>query len=252
MKEYKTLTCEIKDGVAVVTMNRPPLNLLTYTLLQDLWNVIDELDADKDMRAVVLTGEGRAFCAGMEVGSSDMAPRGYGQLVMMHLDSARLPIIAAINGWCLGGGMELALACDIRLMSEAAKIGMVEATIGYIPAWGGNSRLPWLIGEANAKKLFYTAEKITAEKAKELGIVQDIYPAEDLLPKAKELAAQIAQNAPRSISSFKQVCFKFRESLFGQAAIEETKYSVYCATANDAKEGARALKEKRKPVFKNE
>ena len=252
MKEYTTLSCEKKDGIAVVTMNRPPLNLLTYSLLKDLWNVIDELDADKDMRVVILTGEGRAFCAGMEVGSSDMPPRGFGQLTMMHLDSARLPIIAAINGWCLGGGMELSLACDIRLMSDAAKIGMVEATIGYIPAWGGNSRLPWLIGEANAKMLFYTAEKITAEKAKELGIVQDVYPAEELLPKAKELAERIAKNAPRSISSFKQVCFRMREGFFGASAFEESRYSFYCGSSNDAKEGARALKEKRPPVFKNE
>ena len=252
MKEFTCLTCEVENGVAVVTMDRPPLNLLTYTLLKELWEVLDLLAKDRDMRAVILTGAGRAFCAGMEVSSSDPPPRGYGQLLMNRVDSCRLPVICAINGYCLGGGMELALACDIRYASETARMGLVEANLGYIPAWGGNTRLPWLIGEANAKRLFYTAEKIDAQTALKYGLVQDVYPPEELLSGAKELAAKIAREAPKSVSAFKEICYSFRQTLFGGSAQDELRLSMACSASKDSKEGVRALMEKRTPHFTNE
>lgn len=255
MKEYKLL--EIKqfdNGVALVTLARPPLNLLSPDLLMELTEAFDELAADDNMRAVVLTGTQRSFCAGADVttfGSLPKGASGYGQRVMMQLENCRLPIIAAIDGHCLGGGLELALSCDIRFASENAKIALTEATLSLIAAYGGNTRLPWLIGEANAKRMFYTAKRLSGQEALEYGVVQEVYPSEELIDKALELAGQIAKNAPRSITAAKKVMNQFRHGLFSASFNREIEGSRYAAHSQDHKEGWLAFKEKRPPVFKN-
>ena len=219
MKEYKLLTMErFDDGVVLMTLNNPPLNLMSPDLLFELRDVFKELSEDDTMRAVVLTGSKRSFCAGADVNSFGVFPRGtntiIGQSVYNSIESCRLPIIAAIEGHCLGGGLELALCCDIRYASETAKIGLTEANLSLIAAYGGMTRLPWLIGEANAKLMFYTANKFSGQEAKEFGLVQKVSRPEELVNDALELAHHIATKAPRSIAAGKVVFNEFRKEMF--------------------------------------
>ena len=256
MNEYKLLTMErFDDGVVLMTLNNPPLNLMSPDLLFELRDAFKELSEDDTMRAVVLTGSKRSFCAGADVNTFGVFPKGtntiIGQSVYNSIEACRLPIIAAIEGHCLGGGLELALCCDIRYASETAKIGLTEANLSLIAAYGGNTRLPWLIGEANAKRMFYTAARLSGQEAKEYGLVQEVCQPEELIDKALELAHLIATKAPRSIAAAKQVFHQFREELFAAGMRREDRGSLFACRCEDGKEGILALKEKRQPVFKN-
>jgi len=256
MKEYSLLKLErFDDGVVLMTLNNPPLNLMTPELMFELRDAFEELSADPDMRAVVLTGSQRAFCAGADVTSFSVLPKGtnalIGQDVYNSIENCRLPIIAAIEGHCLGGGLELALCCDIRYASETAKIGLTEANLSLIAAYGGNTRLPWLIGEGNAKRMFYTAARLSGEEAYRYGVAQEVYPPEQLVEKALELAHLIATKAPRSITAAKKVMNGFRNDMFIASMATERIQSAYASRSEDCKEGIAALKEKRQPVFKN-
>ena len=200
MKEYKLLKMErFDDGVVLMTLNNPPLNLMSPDLLFELRDVFEELSKDVDMRAVVLTGSQRAFCAGADVTTFGVFPKGtntiIGQSVYNTIENCRLPIIAAIDGHCLGGGLELALCCDVRYAAETAKIGLTEANLSLIAAYGGNTRLPWLIGEANAKRMFYTAARLSGREAVHYGVCQEVYPQDQLIEKALELAHLMATKA---------------------------------------------------------
>ena len=256
MKEYKLLTMErFDDGVVLMTLNNPPLNLMTPDLLFELRDVFKELSADDTTRAVVLTGSQRAFCAGADINSFGVFPNGtntiIGQSVYNGIESCRLPIIAAIEGHCLGGGLELALCCDIRFASETAKIGLTEANLSLIAAYGGNTRLPWLIGEANAKRMFYTAARLSGEEAVRYGVAQEVYPPEQLIEKALELAHLIATKAPRSITAAKKVMNGFRQDAFAAGMHRENEWCSFASRSLDAKEGFSALREKRQPKFQN-
>ena len=256
MKEYKLLTMErFDDGVVLMTLNNPPLNLMSPDLLFELRDVFKELSEDDTMRAVVLTGSKRSFCAGADVNSFGVFPRGtntiIGQSVYNSIESCRLPIIAAIEGHCLGGGLELALCCDIRYASETAKIGLTEANLSLIAAYGGNTRLPWLIGEGNAKRMFYTAARLSGEEALRYGVVQECCAPEELIDKALELAHLIATKAPRSITAAKKVMNGFRQDAFAAGMHRENEWCSFASRSQDAKEGFRALKEKRQPKFEN-
>lgn len=256
MSEYTLLKVQrYDDGVALVTLDRPPLNLMSPELLYELRDALVELAADDTMRAVVLTGSQRAFCAGADVNTFGVFPRDMnsiiGQNIFNAIENIRLPIIAAIEGHCLGGGFELALCCDIRYASETAKIGLTEANLSLIAAYGGMTRLPWLIGEANAKLMFYTAARLSGQEAKEYGVVQKVCKPDELVESALELAHLIATKAPRSITAGKKVINSFREELFAAGMYREDPMSRFAARTEDCKEGIRALKEKRQPVFKN-
>lgn len=256
MKEYKLLKMErFDDGVVLMTLNNPPLNLMSPDLLFELRDVFEELSKDVDMRAVVLTGSQRSFCAGADVNTFGVFPKGtntiIGQSVYNTIENCRLPIIAAIDGHCLGGGLELALCCDIRYASENAKIGLTEANLSLIAAYGGNTRLPWLIGEANAKRMFYTAARLSGQEAVHYGLCQEVYPSEQLIEKALELAHLIATKAPRSITAAKAVMNGFRKDLFAAGMARENELCFYASRSEDCKEGLTALREKRQPVFKN-
>ena len=256
MKEYKLLTMErFDDGVVLMTLNNPPLNLMTPDLLFELRDVFKELSADDTTRAVVLTGSQRAFCAGADINSFGVFPNGtntiIGQSVYNGIESCRLPIIAAIEGHCLGGGLELALCCDIRYASETAKIGLTEANLSLIAAYGGNTRLPWLIGEANAKRMFYTAARLSGQEAVHYGVCQEVYPPEELIEKALELAHLIATKAPRSITAAKAVMNGFRKNAFAAGMALENDWCLYASRSLDCKEGLAALREKRQPKFQN-
>ena len=256
MKEYSLLKLErFDDGVVLMTLNNPPLNLMSPDLLFELRAAFKELSEDMTMRAVVLTGSQRSFCAGADINTFGVLPPGtnglIGQDCYNAIENCRLPIIAAIEGHCLGGGLELALCCDIRFASETAKIGLTEANLSLIAAYGGNTRLPWLIGEANAKRMFYTAARLSGEEAVRYGVCQEVYPPEQLVEKALELAHLIATKAPRSITAAKKVMNGFRQDAFAAGMHRENEWCSFASRSEDAKEGFRALKEKRQPKFHN-
>lgn len=256
MSDTPLLNVEIREQVAVVTLNNPPLNLLTPDLLAQLGNTVEKLSADPQIRAMVITGAGeRAFCAGADVTTFHVLPKGtngiYGRMIMDTIENSRLPIIAAIDGYALGGGLELALACDIRIASEEAKIGLTEANIGLIAGYGGVSRLPWLIGEGNAKLMIYSADKFSGTEAKDLGVVQYVVPRTELMAKAMALAEKFASKAPLSISVSKEIFHAARQSALGASFRQESLCGATIRNSSDASEGIRALREKRKPNFKN-
>lgn len=256
MNTYKLVKIDrFDDGVALLTLQNGPLNLMTPDLMFELRDLFEELAADVDMRAVVLTGNARAFCAGADVNTLQVFPDKtnsiIGQSIYNGIESCRLPIIAAIEGHCLGGGLELALCCDIRFASETAKIGLTEANLSLIAAYGGNTRLPWLIGEANAKRMFYTATRLNGREAVHYGLAQEVYPPEELVDKALELAHLIATKAPRSITAAKAVMNGFRKDAFAAGMAREHDWTFYASRSEDKEEGMAALKEKRQPVFKN-
>ena len=258
MTEFENLKIEITDdGIAIVYIDRPPVNAISAKLLEQVYSAIRELQNNKDLRCVILVSANpKGFSAGGDVNDfKDGMPKGantpYGQSVMNEIEWCSLPVIAAINGYCLGGGLELALACDIRIVAEDAKIGLPEANLGILGAWGGLTRLPWLIGEANAKLLFFTSERISGQRAYELGIAQKCVPVEKLLDEALALAREIAKRAPLSIAGAKRVMFTARNSVFGPSMQTEINQTRICSASEDCKEAMSAFKERRAPQFKN-
>ena len=256
MSEYTMLKIQrFDDGVALVTLDRPPLNLMSPDLLYETRDALVELGNDDTMRCIVLTGSQRAFCAGADVNTFKDLPRDMnsiiGQNIYNSIENVRVPIIAAIEGHCLGGGLELALCCDIRYASEESHIGLTEANLSLIGAYGGNTRLPWLIGEANAKRMFYTAARLSGSEAARYGLVQEVYPSEELTDKALELAHLIATKAPRSVTAAKAVMNGFRNDAFAASMRRENEWCFYASRSEDCKEGIAAMREKRTPVFKN-
>uniref|UniRef100_A0A831XF76 Enoyl-CoA hydratase/isomerase family protein n=1 Tax=Geobacter metallireducens TaxID=28232 RepID=A0A831XF76_GEOME len=256
--EFKNLLIEIADGVATLTVNRPQaLNALNSEVLTELASAFYQLEYDPAVRAVVLTGAGeKAFVAGADikemVAMSSLEGHQFalkGQHVMMAMEKMKTPVIAAVNGFALGGGLELALGCDFIYASEKAKLGFPEVTLGIIPGFGGTQNLARLIGKNKANELIFTGRMITAEKAKAWGIVNEVFAPEELLAKARETAAAIAGVGPLGVSYAKNAIanglnmgkedgFRYEASLFG----------VLFATA-DQKEGMGAFVEKRKAVF---
>lgn len=256
MDEQKLIRVEHKGPVVIVTLDNPPLNLLTPALLGQLKDAFDALDKDDSARAVIVTGAGdRAFCAGADTRTFGQLPSGaggvYGKAIMDIVESSRLPVIAAIDGYALGGGLEVALACDIRIASEEAKIGLTEANLGLIAGYGGATRLPWLIGEGNAKLMIYSGDKFSGREAKELGVVQFVVPREELMDKAMALAEKFASKGPISIAVTKEIFHAERQSALGAGFRQESISAGKIRGSEDAKEGIRALREKRQPVFKN-
>ena len=256
MKEYKLLKIDrYENGVLLVTLDRPPLNLMSPDLLFEIKDFFNEVNSDDTLRAIMLTGSKRSFCAGADTTTFANMPKGCGGIIGQRcyntIESCRLPVIAAIEGHCLGGGLELALCCDIRYASETASIGLVEANLGLTAAYGGNTRLPWFIGEANAKLMFYTAAKLSGEEAYRNGLVQGVFAPDQLIEKALELAQLMATKAPRSLTAVKRITNGFRHELFAHGFALETDLSPYATQSADAREGISAMREKRKPVFQN-
>jgi enoyl-CoA hydratase len=256
---YETIKCEINNKIAVVTLNMPKYNVLNGQMLRDIRDILNELKAEADLRCVIFTGEGeKAFCAGADVGEltdptvddleeTDVWARG----ILTKVANFPIPTIAAINGYALGGGLELALSCDIRLASETARVGLVETSLGLIAGWGGSQRLVRTIGAGNAKKLMFSAEKIPAAKALEIGLVQDVYPAEELMPKALELAEKIAYNSPVANRLTKQGVNYFLNMGINEGLDLERQLDRAAYESDDSKEGMKAFEEKREPNFQN-
>lgn len=244
--------------VALVTVSRPEaLNALDEETLSELDEVIGALGADREVGAVVITGGGeKAFVAGADVARfrtmDHQAARRFarlGQAVFDRLEALPKPVIAAVNGYALGGGCELALACDLRLASERARFGLPEINLGLIPGWGGTQRLPRLIGPAKAKQMILTGEMVEAAEALRLGLVDAVFPAERLLSEAMSLAGKLAGKARVALGLAKAaIDHGLRAGLGAGLAYEAELFSLVFAT-QDREEGVAAFLEKRPPRF---
>ncbi|HET9490724.1 MAG TPA: enoyl-CoA hydratase-related protein [Methylomirabilota bacterium] len=260
---YKCLLYEVKDGVATLTLNRPDrLNALGDTLREDLLDAVTRTAANPDVRVMVLTGAGKGFCAGGDVKAMDegrqagrerpvldkIAPSRDRTLLAMR--DAPQPIIAAINGAAAGAGMNLALACDLRIASTAAKFSQAFVKRGLHPDWGGTYFLPRAVGMAKACELIFTGDLIDAQEALRLGLVGRVVAPEELIPAADELARKIAAGPPLAIRLAKRALYHNADCDLRQALEFETFAQNICQDTEDAREGVRAFVEKRAPVFR--
>ncbi len=254
---YENFILEVQDRVALVKVARPQaLNALSASVLAEGHRLLDALQDRADVGAVVLTGEGRAFVAGADIAemkglSADEARR-FGQLgsrLFRRLECLPQPVIAAVNGFALGGGCELALACDLRLASEKAKFGQPEVTLGIIPGFSGTQRLPRVVGAAKAKELILTGAVIDAAEALRIGLVSRVLPAEELLPACLELARRIAAQ-PRLAVQYAKAAVNggLGAGLEAGMALEQELFGL-CFATEDQKEGMAAFLEKRSPAF---
>ena len=247
------INLEVKEHVAVMTVNRPEaLNALNTAVLDELDKVIDAVEANDDVYVAILTGEGRSFVAGADIGEMkgfsavDGKKFGvHGGNVFLKLENMSKPVIAAINGFALGGGCELAMACDIRLASEKAKFGQPEVGLGITPGFCGTQRLPRIVGISKAMELILTAKTIKADEAKAIGLVSEVYPAEELMDKAMELANAICANAQIAVCESKR-CIRMgmQTDIHTGSAFEAEAFGVTCGT-EDKNEGMGAFLEKR-------
>ena len=245
---------EKQGHVGILTIDRQAaLNALNSQVLSDLDAVIDQVAADDEIYVMILTGAGRSFVAGADIGQmKDLTPvqakkfGSYGNQVFLKLENFPKPVIAAVNGFALGGGCELSMACDIRLASEKAKFGQPEVGLGITPGFGGTQRLARIVGVSNAMELILTAKTINAAQAQELGLVSHVYPPEELMDKAMELAQAIAANAQVAVRPCKKAINDGLQVDMDRAVTIEEKLFGSCFETADQKEGMGAFLEKRK------
>ncbi|AXC15360.1 Enoyl-CoA hydratase [Acidisarcina polymorpha] len=257
---FQNLLFDIREPLAILTLNRPKVhNALNHALFTELENAFTELAASESIRAILITGAGeKAFAAGADIqelaqlsamGGQQLAARG--QRIFDLIENCGKPVIACINGFALGGGCELALACTLRLASETARLGQPEVKLGLLPGYGGSQRLPRLIGKGAALKLLLTGESVTAAEAYRLGLVDEVLPPGELLPRAEQLALSIAANAPLALRhTLAAVHGGFDLPLRQALELEASLFGLCCATEDKA-EGTRAFLEKRTAVWKN-
>ena len=249
------LLMEVENEVAVVTINRPKsLNALNSETLAELDQCFGEIAERKDIRVVILTGSGtKAFVAGADISEMVNATPAEGRKMgllakeaFLKLETMPQVIIAAVNGYALGGGCEISMACDIRVASDNAKFGQPETGLGILPGFGGTQRLPRLVGKGRAKELIFTCDQIDAQEAYRIGLVNAVYPQEELMPAAKKMAAGIAKNAPIAVRHCKQAINEGFEKGMDEAIVVEEKLFGGCFESYDQKEGMAAFLEKRK------
>ena len=258
MASYETLLVERRDRVAVVTINRPQkLNALNIQTRQEGAAALDELRDDDSVRVVVITGAGeKAFVAGADIaefeGRTAVTQREVmtGRSLFTAVDMFPKPVIAMINGFCLGGGCELALSCDLRIASDNAKFGQPEINLGIIPGGGGTQRLTRLVGEGKAMELILTGDMIDAQTAYNLGLVNMVVPATDLDAKTMEIAGRIAEKSPVALRLAKEAVKLASRSNLDEGLRREVDLFAICFSSADKDEGVRAFLEKRKPEFK--
>ncbi len=256
---YENIVLEKEGNIAVVKVNRPKaLNALNSETLKEIDCVINEISEDEEIYVAILTGEGRAFVAGADISEmKDLnAVEGkrfseLGNSVFRKLEKLSKPVIAAVNGFALGGGCELAMACDIRIASVKAKFGQPEAGLGITPGFGGTQRLSRLVGEGIAKELIYTCDIINAEQAFRIGLVNKVVEPEVLLDEAKAMASKIAKNAPIAVRQCKAAINIGLQMDIDSAVLCEAEAFAICFSTEDQKEGMEAFIEKRDKNFKN-
>ncbi len=253
--EFKNIIVEIKESVGLIKMNRPEaMNALNSQTLGELKEAVSQLKDDDAVRVIVITGEGKAFVAGADIAEmKDMTKEQAeefsrtGQKVFNRIAKIKKPVIAAVNGFALGGGCELAMACDIRIASEKAKLGQPEVNLGLIPGFAGTQRLSRLVGAAKAKELIFTADMVDAQTALSIGLVNKVVPAEQLMDVCMEVATKIASKGPKAVRLAKKVINEGVEEKLEKGSEYETEEFSECFASGEAKEGMSAFLEKRKP-----
>jgi enoyl-CoA hydratase/carnithine racemase len=250
------------DGrVAIVTLDHPPVNALSPQLLEELEDEYDRLDRDDDVRAIILGGEGeKAFVAGADItefpalreqveeAAAGGSARGI-QKLAARMDAGRTPVIAAIHGYCLGGGLELAMACDVRIAAEDAQLGQPEIKLGLIPGGGGTQRLPRLVGHGRALYLNLSGDPISGAQAYDWGLVEKVVPRAELLDAALELARTLSQRSPFAMGVIKRLAAETRDLPLAEGMQREAQGFIECIGSEDGAEGVVAFLEKREPNF---
>lgn len=258
MMKYNTLLTSLEEGLLTVTIHRPEkLNALNQELMGDLSSMLDQVYENPEIRAVILTGSGdKAFVAGADIAELSKldAPQGEAlarrgqEKVFDRIEQAPKPILAAVNGFALGGGCELAMACHFRLASDQARFGQPEVNLGLIPGYGGTQRLPRLIGKGPALAMLLTGDMIDAQQALALGLVNAVFPADKLMDEAKQSARKLIQKSPLVLKEILQLVRK-ADGPLASGLEEEIKAFGRCFSTQDMKEGTQAFLEKRKPLF---
>lgn len=257
-KSYETILLDTENGIATLTFNRPKaLNALNADLLDETAAALDEIAANEEIRVLILTGAGgKAFVAGADIGQiSELNPISAshfaraGHRVMGKLEALPIPVIAAVNGFALGGGLEMALACDFIYASEDARIGLPEINLGVIPGFGGTQRLSRLVGKQLAKEMIFTGKMINAQEAERKGIVNKVVPAERLQEEVLEVARTIAGKGKVSLNAAKQVINRGMDADLSTGCEIEISAFALCIASPDAAEGTKAFLEKRQPTF---
>lgn len=256
---FKTIIFEKEDNIGILTINRPDkLNAISNELIKELNDLLDDIENDENLRALVITGEGdKAFVAGADIKElvDRDAKNGFRvskerQSVFSRIENLHIPTIAAVNGYALGGGLELALACSIRICSEEAQFGAPEVKLGIIPGDGGTQRLPRLVGLGRAMEMIITGDFIDSQEAYRIGLVNRIVPHKDLMDMTMELAHKIASRPPLAIRFAKEAVLRGSESGLSVGFSLESYLHALSCTTDDKKEGVSAFLEKRKGDFK--
>ncbi|MBP2645499.1 MAG: 3-hydroxybutyryl-CoA dehydratase [Firmicutes bacterium] len=258
MSEYVNLLFSNENGIGTITINRPKvLNALNLDTLKELDSLLDKIAKDSSVKVVIITGSGeKAFVAGADIASMQpytaLEGRSFakaGQAVFNKLENLPQPVIAAINGFALGGGCELVMACDIRIAAENAKFGQPEVSLGITPGFGGTQRLPRLIGKGRAKELLFTGDTIDAQEAYRLGLANKVISREELMETAKALAEKIMSRSPKAVELCKAAVNEGMDTDLETAVAYEAEVFGLCFATADQKEGMTAFIEKRKAAF---
>ena len=252
------LKMSIDDGVAVTTINRPPANALSRALIQEVNTLLDKVENDDSVRVIVLHGEGKFFSAGADIKEFTSVTSGAefselaasGQAVFERLEKFHKPVIAAIHGAALGGGLELAMSCHMRFVTERAKLGLPELQLGLIPGFGGTQRLPRYVGMAKAAEMLLTSDPISGSEAVRLGLANQFFEEEELLSETLKLAKKIAKKGPVAVKAALDMLQFSKHSSFYEGVQAESDSFGNVFVSEDAKEGIQAFLEKREPIFK--
>lgn len=256
--ENDMILIDTENSICTITLNNPSaLNALNSEMIDNLSSLIDKIEHDSSIKVVIITGAGRSFVAGADIQAMAVMNSEQGRefgikgtSVFSKFENLSKPVIAAVNGYALGGGCELALACDIRVASEKAKFGQPEVTLGITPGFAGTVRLPSIVGIAKAKELIFTGKIIDATEALNIGLVNMVVPAESLMEKAREMAITIALNSPIAVKYSKISLNTSSKMCTEEAILKENNLFALCFSTEDQKEGMKAFIEKRKPNFK--
>jgi enoyl-CoA hydratase len=260
MSGEDVLNCSVENRVALITINRPPLNVLPAAYYRELCNMVISLIEKKEARAVIVTGSNKAFVTGLDVNDIKALKTAQDndrmtleiKALFRQVEKLPRPVIAAINGNCFGGGLELALSCHMRLASLEARLGLTEINFGIIPSFGGTQRLPHVVGQAKALELMLTGRHVLGKEALSIGLVNAVYPSSDLLDQAKLLAYQIVEKNYQATEAVMRATTGGLEMEFDQGIAFEAACSSELIGTYNAKEGMAAFFERRKPIYKDE
>jgi enoyl-CoA hydratase/carnithine racemase len=265
MGEWQNIRTEVEDRIALLTIDHPPVNSFNTEVVTELDEAVDELLAHDEVKAIVITGGGtNAFVAGADIPEikelledpEESYPEARefierGQSVNLKIERANKPVIAAINGFCLGGGLELAMACHMRICSDRARLGQPEINLGLIPGWGGTQRLPRIVGKAKALEMILTGDMVTAQEAYRIGLVNKVVPAGAILKEARGLARKIVSKSKFPVAATLRSVTKGLEVSVEEGLEIEKGQFVGLADTEDIREGLSAFLEKRQPEFKD-